>query len=59
MVRQAWWLCYECDHVIKAVKPPGKCPRCKKSDQLDDITRYVPEVPPQYSHTNIREPQNC
>ena len=51
MVKQGWWLCYACDNVMKAIRPPKKCPKCKKLDQLDDITRYVPEVAPQYSKT--------
>ncbi len=59
MVKQAWWLCYECDNVIQAAKPPKKCPNCNKSSQLDDITRYVPEVAPQYSNPAAREPERC
>lgn len=59
MVKQSWWLCYECDHVLKAVNPPEKCPKCKKSDQFADITRYVPDVAPPYSQTITRELERC
>ena len=50
MFKQSWWLCYECDNVIQALKTPKKCPKCK-SGQLNNITRYVPKVAPQYSQS--------
>lgn len=53
MGKQSWWLCYECDHVIKAVEPPAICPKCKKSDQIGDITRNVPETAPSYSKIRV------
>ncbi len=49
MVKQSWWLCYECDHVLRAVEPPSNCPKCKKPYPFDDITRYVPEIAPKHS----------
>ncbi len=57
MVKQSWWLCYECDNVIRAIKPPKRCPKCKNADLLDDITRYVPEIAPGYSGTRLKEPE--
>jgi hypothetical protein len=51
MFKQSWWLCYECDNVIKAIKTPKKCPKCNKSGQLNNITRYVPKAAPQYSQS--------
>lgn len=48
MIKQAWWLCHECDHVMKDVVPPDKCPKCKKLGSFTNITRNVPKTAPAY-----------
>ncbi len=57
MKKQIWWMCNRCDHVLKAEKPPEKCPHCKKTSLFSYIDRYVPETAPQYSEATASEIQ--
>ncbi|MBU0993330.1 MAG: hypothetical protein KJ737_12625 [Proteobacteria bacterium] len=37
------WKCTNCGYVMKAEKPPEKCPSCKATCEFVDNTCYTPE----------------
>jgi rubredoxin len=43
METKNWWICSECDYVIRAETPPEKCPQCGKDCVFSDVTCYIPE----------------
>ncbi len=38
-----WWMCSECDYVLQAELPPGKCPNCHVECIFSDVTCYIPQ----------------
>jgi rubredoxin len=38
-----WWICSECDYILKTEAPPKSCPQCQKECQFSDVTCYIPE----------------
>jgi rubredoxin len=38
-----WWICSECNYILKAENPPTSCPQCHKICQFSDVTCYIPE----------------
>ncbi|MFA5628655.1 MAG: hypothetical protein WC958_00095 [Dehalococcoidales bacterium] len=38
-----WWMCSECDYVLKAELPPTKCPSCHAECIFTEVTCYVPD----------------
>jgi rubredoxin len=38
-----FWLCSECNYVLKADTPPEVCPNCNQKCVFTDVTCYIPE----------------
>ena len=38
-----YWMCSECNYVLKAEVPPDECPNCHEKCAFTNITCYIPE----------------